>query len=192
MKFQSNNPLTITSMIAFVAASLRELPNKVLIFSAKAGVEPGDADTLAGLLNGPVIPGSAELNVNVLDSAIATQDEDDLFDSPVANVNAVTITKQGTDRWKYVCSAYSPDNLANNLSGNSERTALSGIAELVDGLVAGDGTGLENVTAIVLDQIGNRACIVENPTLASGAAATTCEAAVTEIESASQGFGEEA
>lgn len=197
MKLQTFEPMLISAFLPFYEAIMRTLPNKRILVGAGEQGDLGESvsNGTGAVVNGSAILGATEISIYEIES-FGSQDEIDLFTTPVADVNPMVITSTST-RWTVTAAAYSPTNIAENLSGDSTRLNVAGLGEIISGIVAGDGSGLENITAVVLDQVGSGgAAFLENPTLASNAGAgdSTIKrfATISEIVSTGQGLLEAA
>ena len=191
MRLATIQPIQIANFLSFFEAVMRSLPNKVIAISPfTGGTIGGSTEDLGDIVNGDILLGAEALSLFDI-TTLGSSDEADLFTTPVSGVNAITITAVGT-RWDMSSTAYTPNNFAENISGVSTRQTLRGIGELISGIVAGDGSGLSNITALVLDQLEERAVLVENPTLSGTDSTLNRLATIDEIPTGGQGFGEAA
>lgn len=179
--------IRVNSFSEALKSILRSLPSSQIVIAGTSATTDPQAldgyDPIAGA-------GEIWVGTTTLDSVHAT---DILTEAgAIASTAATafdTISKVGS-RWTVESTQITPTNLAAVLSGDSTRTTLAGITEIVGYLLVSAGQSEISLPyALVVDQPGQRMGLLDSPNnLTSGTTIITWRAAIKEINTDVQDF----
>jgi len=186
MKIETAVGIEIAQFLPFFESVMRALPNDVICVSPID--TRGGAVTIRDAVD-PQTPMAGSPDVYISTSSLTAQDTTDLFTTPLAQSDNLTSTKVGS-KWEVVSTRLVPTNLAENLSGQSTRTTVKGIGEIVSSLIAGDGVGTQAITGFIIDQPNGKAALFSGDAASTFQGPGLCvfKARFSGIIAASQGF----